>query len=454
LNAEGTAWNVLLPACDGDVGDLEGVRPFDRMAAIFSDANRGTQSTYTVWGANHNFYNTEWQDSDSGGCANHRALFSVESAGSAEQRQTGLRAIMSFFLANVGNTASAGNAALRDLFNPEANPAFESPVERGYTPAPAETRALEDFTRPAGTSSAGFKNVHSRVTVVHEGLAEHEATLRAARVNWTAAGSNTYFQINLAAASAGIDLRNYDQLDVRVGRTSDALNVEPTTTIALALVNADGTISAELSSSEFGMAISGPPAGPYSNPHEMLQTLRIPLTGFGGANLQAIRGLRFVFRDTPTGAIHLASVRASHSTLVGSTAGSALLQARLATAAGPATNGIGINASASAVSLARRVSSGNAVVGLSTAKDGKSVAITLSTGTPFTPRGALLVLDVAGVRSARSRHPGGNLGEVVFSVDKGVFDAAPNGENIRVRYENGTGNRWDFGPLDKTRLDK
>ena len=31
LNADGLAWTVLLPNCDGDVFNLQGVKPFDRM---------------------------------------------------------------------------------------------------------------------------------------------------------------------------------------------------------------------------------------------------------------------------------------------------------------------------------------------------------------------------------------------------------------------------------------
>ena len=58
LNADGTAWTVLLPMCDGDVSDLEGVRPFDRMMAIRSESPATPKSTFTVWGTNHNFYNT------------------------------------------------------------------------------------------------------------------------------------------------------------------------------------------------------------------------------------------------------------------------------------------------------------------------------------------------------------------------------------------------------------
>ncbi len=71
LNADGTAWNVLLPMCDGDVLNLEGIRAFDRLMAytgnnigIPADTPATQKSTYAVWGANHNSYNTEWQGKD------------------------------------------------------------------------------------------------------------------------------------------------------------------------------------------------------------------------------------------------------------------------------------------------------------------------------------------------------------------------------------------------------
>src|SRR5262245_20728455 len=38
LNALGTAWNVLLPMCDGDVFNLQGVKPFDRMLRVTAES--------------------------------------------------------------------------------------------------------------------------------------------------------------------------------------------------------------------------------------------------------------------------------------------------------------------------------------------------------------------------------------------------------------------------------
>ena len=68
LNPVDIVWNVLLPGCDGDVSDLQGIRPFDRMLQDAAEARSLNKSTFQVFGANHNFYNTEWQVSDATGC--------------------------------------------------------------------------------------------------------------------------------------------------------------------------------------------------------------------------------------------------------------------------------------------------------------------------------------------------------------------------------------------------
>src|SRR5262249_31717211 len=48
LNADGLAWTVLLPNCDGDVFNLQGVKPFDRMLLKTSESPARFKATYTV----------------------------------------------------------------------------------------------------------------------------------------------------------------------------------------------------------------------------------------------------------------------------------------------------------------------------------------------------------------------------------------------------------------------
>ncbi|HEX8177245.1 MAG TPA: hypothetical protein VF543_19305 [Pyrinomonadaceae bacterium] len=88
LDVGGVAWNVLLPMCDGDLVNLIGLMPFDRVMGFTGESRPRQKSAYAVWGANHNFFNTEWQRTDSNGCLDHAAIFPlpvVDSNGSAKQ---------------------------------------------------------------------------------------------------------------------------------------------------------------------------------------------------------------------------------------------------------------------------------------------------------------------------------------------------------------------------------
>jgi Kelch motif len=448
LNADGIKWNVLLPACDGDVSDLQGVRPFDRMLGLSSSSAGQPKSTYVVWGANHNYFNTEWQVSDSPGCANHEPLFGVNdgSWGSAAQRQIGLRSLYDFFTANVGK---APTPKLADLFNPEIFPNFSSRVDRGYSPGETVTESLklEEFTNAAGTSSFNVKNVHKRVQVTHGTLPSHDEALKGATVSWTSAGSGTYFQINFANPGAGLDLRNYALLDVRVDRSQDPLNTRPITDVNVQLVNHNDTLTTAVPLGNY-VALSGPALGAYGEPHAMLPTARIPLNQFGAAHLSRVRGVRFTFPSTPTGAIYLASIRATRST-VGATTGTKAPSTALAQVVG----GAAAVSSARVPSAPARVVAGNGIQAVRTTPDGASVEVTLDTATSFPVRNELPVLDIGGVQqSLQSRHPQGNLKQLVFRMPRATFDALPAGAPLRVRY--GKGAVWDFGAFDTARLDK
>lgn len=113
-DAQGAAWNVLIPGCDEDVSDFAGMGPFVRMG---SQADGFAKSIFTIWGANHNFFNSEWQVSDAPHrCQNdQKPLWDISGAalpgddnakvgltGSAIQR-TYLKGLMfAFFRAHVG----------------------------------------------------------------------------------------------------------------------------------------------------------------------------------------------------------------------------------------------------------------------------------------------------------------------------------------------------------------
>jgi len=319
LNADSTTWNVLLPMCDGDVSDLQGVKPFDRMLRVFAEARPTQKSSYTVWGANHNFYNTEWQRNDSSGCLDQAPLWSAGSYESSDQRQTGLFSAMAFIRGNIGPSADA-------TFNRNFNPQFDLPagltaltrVDRGYTDTPhtSVTRVFEDFINATGIGQYGIPTESAGLMVTHITVPNHDPVQRSARILWTDPGG--YLQTNWTAADSGRDVSDARTLDLRVSRAFSPLNdpVLGTTNFSIQLSMADGSLSSPVQLSTY-TNLTGPVGSPPANRHPILQTARIPLGDFAGADLTQLRGVRFTFDITPTGWIWLANVRLSNITGLG-----------------------------------------------------------------------------------------------------------------------------------------
>src|SRR5262249_13587107 len=219
LNALNTIWNVLLPMCDGDVFNLQGVRPFDRMLLVDEPTPR-QKSTFTVWGTNHNFFNTEWQISDSAGCIGQKRLFG-HLLGSPEERTTSLASVLALFRGAVG---TAPDPTFLQNFDPEfALPPVVTDVthvDRGYTDSPSssKTKIFDDFP----VSLTNTYSTNGNVTFTFGLVPNHTRTTppvitlqRAALVDWNGPGANTWFQSN---APSALDVSTFKTLDFRVSR--------------------------------------------------------------------------------------------------------------------------------------------------------------------------------------------------------------------------------------------
>jgi hypothetical protein len=319
LNPDGTKWNVLLPMCDGDISDLEGVKPFDRSMRTFNESPATQKSTYLVWGANHNHYNTEWQRNDSTGCTDNAPLWTSD-VGSPNQQQTALFSAMAFIRGNIGSGADT-------TFNQNFNPQYSLPaglaaitrVDRGYSDSASSTitTVFEDFTGITGTSSYGFPNDSSGITIMHTGIAQHDPVQRAGRIIWSSPGG--YFQTNWTDVGVGNNISSFQTLDLRVSRLFDPLNgpIDSITDFSIQLAQADGTLSSPVRLSSY-TNLTGPVGGPGGIRHPILQTARITLTDFTGVDLTQVRGVRLTFDQTSSGLIQLANIRLS--TLTGNSA--------------------------------------------------------------------------------------------------------------------------------------
>lgn len=313
--AIGTKWNVLLPMCDGDLDDLIGVRPFDRMLFNSPD-NRGEnpatqKSTYTVWGTNHNFYNTEWQVSDSTMCVDHPAIFTGPD-GAAVQQLTSIDSVVPFFRANVGSsTVPSLNQRFDPLYPLPGSVTSVTRVDRGFTPTPKsyDTTIFEDFDKPYPQNSSGNTNdVSTDLLVAYGTIDRHDPSLRAAIMSWTTSGSSVYFQSNWSASGTGVNVYGNRTLDFRISRAhSPSLNTTSSTNFSIQLVMANGSVSKAVKLCSY-TNLTGPVGG-AGGYHPLLQTVRIPLGDFTGADVLKVRGVRFIFDETPSGLINIANIR-------------------------------------------------------------------------------------------------------------------------------------------------
>jgi hypothetical protein len=318
-----TAGVFLIPMCDMDGGD-QSMMIFDRL--LLTQAARPEnpprfKATYTVWGANHNFYNTEWQQSDNSfGCNGHPALFEPLAFGSVVQRQTAVRALMAFALGTLG---PAPDTALTGLFDPVTFRESEWPrIDRGYIDAasPAYSRELENFSRPTGTNMSGAANDSANISLTHTssrgqpGMGNHAGGLRFARISWSSAGTGTYFQSNFVHSGSGLDLSGFSTLDFRVERVPEsALNSTAFPTwFEVQLVGPGGVLSngvPMLFRARLTEPVGATPAGLLKY-FAFLQTVRIPLASFSGVPRSSVHGVRFTFSGSASGELYLADLRA------------------------------------------------------------------------------------------------------------------------------------------------
>jgi hypothetical protein len=314
-------------------------------------------------------------------------------------------------------------------------------VDRGFTPSPNAhfSQVLEDFVNPTGTSTFGLQNDASGITISHGFVPDHDETYRAATISWTSPGRTTFFQSNWAAPGSGFSLNGHLTVDFRVERALDPLNPTTPTDFAAQLVDSRNELSDPISVQDF-VDLRGPvggllPPGPaleqaeVENLHSMLQTVRIPVHEFKHVDQKSIRGIRFTFDKTPSGAIYLGNIRATCQNDddrcgLDDRLGHRPVGAQHRTATRPA-------ASAGA--------------------QGDAVEVGLASDNAFLPRDEMLVLRIGDYQTQWSRYPEGDTHRVIFKIPREDYDALRDGDPMTVHYGRGAkGPIWNFGPFDKS----
>jgi hypothetical protein len=336
------ALNVLLPYCDGDVADLQGVHFYDD-ARYNVPGDLAPKHYVLVMGANHNFYNTIWSPGSSSfpGATNDWLAFvpgghSDSQCGSvpgnrrlteAQQRGTGLAYMSAFFRAYVGGenqfipilTGDAPpppSATTNDLFvsyHAPDTPALRLDVNRlldntnltlnnlggavtqlGLTPYDlCGGEAPQPATCLPGQSNARQPHTTPSARSPLRGLSQ-------LRTGWNNFTGN--YRNDLPAGLGNVS--GYQAVQFRVSvNFADARNLaDLAQDFRVRLTDASGA-STSVRVSDASGALFFPPGEVGPVPKVVLNTVRIPLSAFGGVNLNNVRSVEFTFNERLQGAV-------------------------------------------------------------------------------------------------------------------------------------------------------
>ena len=313
---------VMLPYCDGDVSDLEGMHYFDD-ARYREPGDPTPKDTVTVYGADHNFFNTVW--SPGGGYpgafddGNPRCPHRLTEA---QQRRVGVAYVVSFFRRYLTHTMS-----LDSIWTGRTTPASIAPARALVSYLAPDTPGLrldlDRFTDPASISTDQLGGtVHAR------GMS---------RFGWCAdiyrhacvPGRFAFSDVHLPGLSQGVlgwlgrrgvvgfslphrvrDVSHFDDLQFRAAVNPGYAANDSVARQDLSVVLIDGSGDrATLKASQVGNAALEYPEGlRHYLGHTILNQVRFPLGRFRGVDLTDIRRVELHFTRTPTGVIDIADL--------------------------------------------------------------------------------------------------------------------------------------------------
>ena len=340
------ALNVLLPYCDGDVSDLQGVHFYDD-ARYNVPGDQAPKHYELVMGANHNFYNTIWSPSSSfPGAANDWLAFvpggrSDRHCGTvsgnqklteAQQRGTGLAYMTAFFRAYVG-----GESQFIPILTGDAPPPPSAQTTNLFVSyhAPDNSELRRDVNRLLNNTNLTVNTLGAAVTQTaltpYElcgGEAPQPATclpgqpnarqphttpsvrsplrgLSQLKTGWNNLTGN--YKNDLPAALGNVSA--FQAIQFRIGvNFADGRNLEGLAQdFRVVLTDASGA-TASVRVSDVSPALYFPPGSVGPVPKLVLNTVRVPLGAFGGVNLTNIRSVQFTFDERVQGGVLITDV--------------------------------------------------------------------------------------------------------------------------------------------------
>jgi dienelactone hydrolase len=339
--------SVVLPYCDGDVNDNQGVHFYDD-ARYNVAGDAAPKHTIQVMGGNHNYFNTVWTPGmfpagtgddwtyTSGGSAdaqcgtgtgNHRLT-------AVKQRGVGLAYISAVMRAYVGGESqflpyltgevapppSAQTTELHVSYHAPDTAAARRDVNRLLTASNLTTNTLGGASAQTGLTPHDLcggaspqpqhclASTQSTARQPHTTVSARATTVRGLsqlRTGWSAITANYRNDLPLGAR----DVSGFRWLTFRVSvnfaDTRNPSGIPQNFTVVL--TDGAGATSA-LAVANYSGALFYPPGSVGPVPKVLLNTARIPVSAFSGVNLSDIRSVQFKFDQSPSGALLISDV--------------------------------------------------------------------------------------------------------------------------------------------------
>ena len=312
---------VVLPYCDGDVFDLQGVHFFDD-ARYREPGDPTPKHTVTLYGANHNYFNTVWTPSSGYPGSFDDAFGRCEGKLTpAQQRRVGAAYIVSYFRRYLGE-----EAGLDAEWTGERTPPGVDPT-RALTAYLAPDRAAHrlDVNRFVGERS--IVRTEAGDDVIASGLSllgwcantfetpcvpgdlsftdAHLPGLSRGLFGWSGPEGIVRFDLG-----AGVDVRAFSALQFRATvnpgyRANAGVAYQD---LSVALIDGGGEEVSVAAADVGNEALRFPTGLRRFSGHVILQQLRFPVEDFDALDLADIRAIEIRFDRTNKGVIDVADL--------------------------------------------------------------------------------------------------------------------------------------------------
>jgi hypothetical protein len=325
---------VILPYCDGDVSDLQGVHYFDD-ARYLMPGDPAPKATVTVFGANHNYFNTVWSPSSGiPGAFDDAYRCPGGQLTELQQRRVGIAYITSFFRRYVGGDSSQG-----PIWTGEVTPAMIAPARTAVTylapDTPATRLDVDRFTDPGDlrTNQLGGAVTQTDIGIVGwcSNLLDTPCVpgffsyldihlsysyfgpppgpgLQEGILGWSDSADGQA-AVRFAIPFADRDVSGFDHLVFRTVPNPGYLTNEGIDYQDFDVVLEDTTgARSAVGASDVGNDVLANPVQRRGGGHVIMNQIRFPLTAFTGVDLTKLKAIEFDFSRVSHGVIDVSDL--------------------------------------------------------------------------------------------------------------------------------------------------